>query len=255
MAKATVRPNARTASKTNRDAAIIERVNRRYNQPGLYKKGLEILAKAADPIFDLIEAHRTAWARIVDAQKNLQSALSKDAFTVEIEARGREVDDAWDKLLKTPPATPGGARAIIEYLIEWDKESDPETSYKYLSTLLLSPIFAEEEGARMNALAAEFEAANQAERAFYQGGGTDAESNAAILATREVVQKIAALPGKDISVMRLKARAYMQLEGAEDLDEFDDVQHDMVSGPVLVSLFRDLFADHPSSVTGEEARA
>jgi hypothetical protein len=109
--------------------------------------------------------------------------------------------------------------------------------------------------AEIEALAAEFEAANQAERAFYQGGGTDAESNAAILATREVVQKIAALPGKDISVMRLKARAYMQLEGAEDLDEFDDVQHDMVSGPVLVSLFRDLFADHPSSVTGEEARA
>jgi hypothetical protein len=150
MPNATVRTKARTLSKTNRDAAIIERVNRRYNQPGLCEKGLETLAKAADapapdPIFDSIEAHRTAWARIVDAQENLQSALSKDAFTVEIEARDREVDDAKDKLLKTPPATLGGARAIIEYLIEWDKENDPETSYEYLSTLLLSPIFAEEE--------------------------------------------------------------------------------------------------------------
>jgi hypothetical protein len=39
-------------------------------------------------------------------------------------------------LLKTPPATLIGARAIIEYLIEWDKECEPETSYEYLSTLL-----------------------------------------------------------------------------------------------------------------------
>jgi hypothetical protein len=31
-------------------------------------------------------------------------------------------------LLKTAPATLVGARAIIEYLIEWDKECDPEMS-------------------------------------------------------------------------------------------------------------------------------
>jgi hypothetical protein len=45
MPNATVRTKARTLSKTNRDAAIIERVNRRYNQPGLYEKGLEVLTK------------------------------------------------------------------------------------------------------------------------------------------------------------------------------------------------------------------
>jgi hypothetical protein len=150
MRNAAVRAKARTIPKTNRDAAIIERVNRRYNQPGLYENGLESLAKAADapapdPIFDLIEAHRKAWARIVDANENLEAALSKDAFTVEIKARDREYDAAKDKLLKTPPATLGGARAIIEFLIDWDKENDPETSYEYLSTLLRSPIFAEEE--------------------------------------------------------------------------------------------------------------
>jgi hypothetical protein len=50
-----------------------------------------------------------------------------------------------NELLKTPPGTLVGARAIIEYLIEWDKECDPETSYEYLSTLLRSPIFAQEE--------------------------------------------------------------------------------------------------------------
>ena len=104
-----------------------------------------ITAPAPDPIFDLIEAHRKAWARIVDAHENLEGALSKDEFTSEIEARDSEFDDAKNKLLKTPPATLVGARAIIEYLIEWDKECDPEISYKYLSMLLRSPIFTKAE--------------------------------------------------------------------------------------------------------------
>jgi hypothetical protein len=48
MPKAIVRANARTATKTNHDAAISERVNRRYNRPGLLEKGLELLAKGQD---------------------------------------------------------------------------------------------------------------------------------------------------------------------------------------------------------------
>jgi hypothetical protein len=32
----------------SRDEAIIERVNRRYNQPGLLEKGLELLAEAQE---------------------------------------------------------------------------------------------------------------------------------------------------------------------------------------------------------------
>lgn len=44
MSKSTVRAKARTVPKTKRNSAIIERVNRRYNQPGLYEKGLETLA-------------------------------------------------------------------------------------------------------------------------------------------------------------------------------------------------------------------
>ena len=104
------------------------------------------LGPTPDPIFDLIEAHRTAWARIADAHENLdEGTLSKEAFTFEIEARWSELGDAKNQLLKTPPATLVGARAIIEYLIEWDKECDPEMSYEYLSTLLRSPIFAREE--------------------------------------------------------------------------------------------------------------
>jgi hypothetical protein len=103
----------------------------------------QAIAAPVDPIFDVIEAHRKAWARIVDAHENLKDALSKEAFTFEIKARGSKVDHAKNELLKTPPATLVGARAIIEYLIEWDKECDPETSYKYLSTLRRSPIFAD----------------------------------------------------------------------------------------------------------------
>lgn len=103
------------------------------------------LASAPDPIFDLIEAHRTAWARIADAQANLEATLPKNEFTTEVAARDREFDDAANKLFETPPATPSGARAIIGYLIEWDKEHDPETSYKYLQTLLRSPMLTSEE--------------------------------------------------------------------------------------------------------------
>jgi hypothetical protein len=156
MSTTTVRANARVLSKATphpdaeilaRNDQIIERVNRRYNKPGLYEMGLESLAKAADtpipdPIFNSIEAHRTAWARIAEAHENLEGLSSKDAFTLEIKARGREADDAKKGLLKTPPATPRGAQAIIKYLIDWDKDCEPNTSYEYLSTLLVSPIFA-----------------------------------------------------------------------------------------------------------------
>jgi hypothetical protein len=47
MSERTVRANARTLPNAteSRDEAIIERVNRRYNQPGLVEKGLELLAQ------------------------------------------------------------------------------------------------------------------------------------------------------------------------------------------------------------------
>jgi hypothetical protein len=42
-------------------------------------------------------------------------------------------------------------------------------------------------------------------------------------------------------------------EGADDLEDFDPGQHDAVSGPVLVSLFRDLLAANEQSALGVEA--
>jgi hypothetical protein len=164
MPKAATRAKARTIPKTNHNAAIIERVNRRYNQPGLHEKGLEVLTKNAptepevnsaqlgaalvaaaraagnsDAIIDAIEAHSLAWGLFmdIDNMEPRDEKLRRRADQVEEKARRR--------LLTTPPTTLAGMRAIIEYLIKWDEHSEPETSYEYLSTLLLSPIFAKEQ--------------------------------------------------------------------------------------------------------------
>jgi hypothetical protein len=81
---------------------------------------------------------------------------------------------------------------------------------------------------------------------------TDEEVNAATDREREIAEKVAALPSTDMSTMRLKARIYMWAEGADDLEEFDNVQHDAVSGSVLVSLFRDLLAANEQPMTDEQ---
>jgi hypothetical protein len=55
---------------------------------------------------------------------------------------GRPADVALEEIMKTPPTTPAGARAVIEYLVEWDKDGSMETSGQYLATLLRSPVLA-----------------------------------------------------------------------------------------------------------------
>ena len=100
---------------------------------------------------------------------------------------------------------------------------------------------------------AEFEVAWAADRAR-DVNRTDAEAKAADERQRKILKKLAALRSTDIATMRLKARAYMWGEGAYDLEEFSDRQHDPVSGPVLVSLFRDLGVDAPEgAVSGSPA--
>jgi hypothetical protein len=103
-------------------------------------EALVAAARAAgnyDSIFDEIEAHSLAWALLVeiDDMKPRDEQLYRRANQVSERTHRR--------LLATPPTTLAGMRAIIEYLIKWDEHSEPETSYEYLSTLLLSPIFAE----------------------------------------------------------------------------------------------------------------
>ena len=69
--------------------------------------------------------------------------------------------------------------------------------------------------ANIRALAAQFETALQAYSAFFHGGGTDDEAAAATDAVKAVAQKIIAVPGTDISIMRLKARVYLWAESTD----------------------------------------
>jgi hypothetical protein len=69
--------------------------------------------------------------------------------------------------------------------------------------------------ASVRALAAQYEAALQAYHAFFHDGGTDAEADAANDAVKAIAQKIIAVPGMDISIMRLKARVYLWAEATD----------------------------------------
>ena len=97
--------------------------------------------------------------------------------------------------------------------------------------------------ANVRALAAQFEAALQTYLTFFHGGGTDDEADAATNAVKAVAQKIVAVPGTDISFMRLKARVYLWAEST-NLEKLAAEGGDWPSEAVLASLFRDLgFAD------------
>jgi hypothetical protein len=93
--------------------------------------------------------------------------------------------------------------------------------------------------ANIRALAAQFETALQAYQAFYNGGGTDDEAAAATDTVKAVAQKIVAVPGADISTMRLKARVYLWAEST-DLEKLAAEGGDWPSEGALASLFRDL---------------
>ena len=54
------------------------------------------------------------------------------------EEGGQAAEVAMYKLMKTPPTTLAGMRAIIQYLVDWDNDS----GYYYLPTLLRSPLLA-----------------------------------------------------------------------------------------------------------------
>jgi hypothetical protein len=61
-----------------------------------------------------------------------------------LEEAGRAVDTALEEIMKIPPTTRAGARAVIEHLVEWDKDGSIETG-RYLATLLRSPILTPKE--------------------------------------------------------------------------------------------------------------
>jgi hypothetical protein len=94
-----------------------------------------VAAETSDPVFALIEAHKAAWARLLEteARTNDYEAL---------EAAGRAVDAALEEIMRSPPTTRAGARAVIEHLVEWDKDGIRDTSGHYLATLLRSAVLA-----------------------------------------------------------------------------------------------------------------
>jgi hypothetical protein len=100
----------------------------------------------------------------------------------------------------------------------------------------------------LQALAADFEAAFQAQRPFFYGSGTDEEADAATARVDEIARKIVALPTTDIEMMRLKARIYLWSEATDFKTFAAKNEGDGSSEAVLVSLFRDLGADRADPV-------
>jgi hypothetical protein len=104
----------------------------------------------ADPIFAAIEAHKTAFARFGDVCELTDKVLAKKEeriITDEDESRYAEANDAeraaLDELLSTIPQTTAGARAALEWLVEYDAGCVPDASGRFVETLLRSPVFVE----------------------------------------------------------------------------------------------------------------
>ncbi len=85
------------------------------------------VAEPPDPVFGLVEAHKVAWARLLETE-----ARTNDYET--LEEAGGAVDVALNEITTTPPTTLAGMRAVMEYLVELDGHED------YLPTLLRSSI-------------------------------------------------------------------------------------------------------------------
>jgi hypothetical protein len=119
-------------------------MNATPNRRGLLLSALTAAAGAAmsaisategpDPVVGFVEAHRAAWARLLDLENHTDDYER-------LEEAGRAADAALEEIMKTPPTTPAGARSVVEHLVEWDKDGARETSGQYLATLLRSPVF------------------------------------------------------------------------------------------------------------------
>jgi hypothetical protein len=96
----------------------------------------------------------------------------------------------------------------------------------------------------IQALAADFEAAWKAEKDL-PDDYTDAQMDTAVARTRIFVDRILALSGTDLSIQRLKARAYLWAEAAHLVEWFAEREDLTTADRALAGLFRDLGADYP----------
>jgi hypothetical protein len=70
-------------------------------------------AEKPDVVFGLLEAHKAAWARLLETESRTNDHWA-------LERAGRAVDIALNEITTTPPTTVAGMRAVMEYLVELD---------------------------------------------------------------------------------------------------------------------------------------
>jgi hypothetical protein len=94
-----------------------------------------------DPVLGLVANLSVAWDQLGEALKE----TTHFEYHPLVEKAHCEIDAALAELQATPPTTLAGARAAIEWLVEYDEHNAPEDSGLYLRTLSRSPIFAQPE--------------------------------------------------------------------------------------------------------------
>jgi hypothetical protein len=248
MPNDTARANARTMSKTSPhpDADLIALADR---------------CIAANARF---EVAADAYARVEFASPPNEAAKAEAD-----RAQGAALDGLWElglPLARMQPSTSDGLLAkakalkfaipegdVMAKVIEEALKEDPfgpEPMSLVLARDLI--VLADQEdyerakegaAAEIEALAADFEAAFQAQCPFFYGSGTDEEADAATARVLEIARKIVALPTNDIEMMRLKARIYLWSEATDFKTFAAKNEGDGSSEAVLVSLFRDLGAE------------
>lgn len=108
-----------------------------------------IPALTVDPIFAAIERHRAAEAICLDTV-NPADIIWCNQNGVPLTPEAVAANDAANKaeyaaltaLIATVPTTLAGVRAAVTYFVEFDEANVPETSGKFMRTLLRSPALA-----------------------------------------------------------------------------------------------------------------
>jgi hypothetical protein len=97
-----------------------------------------------------IERHKAAWRARDAACPRSDEVVARNEGREVTEADEAAYDAAndfevevFEALVTLPPVTVAGARAVIEYLIDFEMDIIPEATPKFLSALLRSPLLTE----------------------------------------------------------------------------------------------------------------
>ncbi len=105
------------------------------------------VAAIDDPIFAAIDRHKDAWRSFLPACNLTDEVLAEqqgrevtEADEAVYEAAGDAEIEALEALIETPPTTKAGARAAIEWLLEYNRGCAPRDVGRFAVTLLRSPV-------------------------------------------------------------------------------------------------------------------